>query len=93
MHNNFICSSYISLTGMTLKTLCILQKLNEMRTHTVELSNTRGKFRNHGCGLDLEVSVSRRSPDLPKVLSRSRLGQLGQRLGLGLGTERLGLGS
>jgi hypothetical protein len=33
-----------------------------------------------------------RSRDVPKVSSRSRLGQLGQRLGLGLGTERLGLG-
>jgi hypothetical protein len=28
-----------SLTGMTSKTSCILEKLNEMRTRTVELSN------------------------------------------------------
>ena len=35
-----------------------------------------------GCGLGLNVSVSRRSRDLPKVSSRSRLDQLGQRLGL-----------
>jgi hypothetical protein len=34
-----------------------------------------------------------RSRDLPKVSSRSRLGQLGQRLGLGFVTERLGLGT
>jgi len=45
-----------------------------------------------GCGLGLDVSVSRRSRDLPKVSSRSRLDQLSQRLGLGLEVERLGLG-
>jgi hypothetical protein len=50
-------------------------------------TQTRGmlQFPNEGCGLGLDVSVSRRSRDLPKVSSRSRLGQLGQRLGLGLG--------
>jgi hypothetical protein len=36
----------------------------------------------------LGLDVSRRSRDL----LRSRLGQLGQRVGLGVGTERLGLG-
>ena len=35
-----------------------------------------------GCGLGLDVSVSRRSPDLSKVSSRSRLGHVGKRLGL-----------
>ena len=35
-----------------------------------------------GCGLGLDVSVSRRSRDLSKVSSRSRLGHVGKRLGL-----------
>ena len=35
-----------------------------------------------GCGLGLDVSVLRRSRDLSKVLSRSRLGHVGKRLGL-----------
>ena len=35
-----------------------------------------------GCGLGLDVSVSRRSRDLSKVSSRSRLGHVGTRLGL-----------
>ena len=34
------------------------------------------------CGLGLDVSVSRRSRDLSKVSSRSRLGHVGKRLGL-----------
>ena len=36
-----------------------------------------------GCGLGLDVSVSRRSRDLSKVSSRSRLGHVGKLLGLG----------
>ena len=35
-----------------------------------------------GCGLGLDVSVSRRSRDLSKLSSRSRLGHVGKRLGL-----------
>ena len=35
-----------------------------------------------GCGLGLDVSVLRRSRDLSKVSSRSRLGHVGKRLGL-----------
>ena len=35
-----------------------------------------------GCGLGLDVSVSRRSRDLSKVSSRSHLGHVGKRLGL-----------
>ena len=35
---------------------------------------------NQGCGLGLDVSVSRPSRDLSKVSSRSRLGHLGKRL-------------
>ena len=38
--------------------------------------------RRQGCGLGLDVSVSRRSRDLSKVSSRSRLGHVGERLGL-----------
>ena len=37
---------------------------------------------NQGCGLGLDVSVSRRSRDLSKVSSRSSLGHVGKRLGL-----------
>ena len=35
------------------------------------------------CGLGLDVSVSRRSRNLSKISSRSRLGHVGKRLGLG----------
>ena len=39
-------------------------------------------FFEQGCGLGLDVSVSRRSRDLSKVSSRSRLGHVGKRIGL-----------
>ena len=46
------------------------------------LGLTTLETRFQGCGLGLDVSVSRRSRDLSKVSSRSRLGHVGKRLGL-----------